>query len=108
MRRVMIPLALLLLVGCQSLVNDYVDSYLDAKEATAIEAAKLAADDVGVPLDLYADLWNTDADGAERLRLAGILIADLVRNNVDIEDTVHVSISVAVMLALKYRPPADE
>lgn len=103
--------AILLLVSlcsCQSMVNGYVDRYMDSAERNATAASKLAAEDVGAPTDLYADLWDVNADPANRLRLAGILISDMVRNAVNPQDIVHVSLATGAMMAYVYRPRADD
>jgi len=111
MRRT-VALLLILLVGvttsgCQSMVDDRMDSYLDTLEDRAIRDAVLAAESVGAPPDLYAALWDKKADPADRLRLAGHLISDLIRNGVPVESSVHVALSVGVMLSHQYRgdPP---
>ena len=85
------------------MVNDRVDAYLQTMEARAVRDAKDAASAVGAPLDLYADLWDVDADPAKRLKVAGKLFADLFRNAVPPENIVHVLLSVSVMLGHQYR-----
>jgi len=101
-------LLLLLFSGCQGIFNGYADEYMADAENNATKAAMQAAEDVGVPLDLYADLWDVNADPAKRLRLAGTLIGDMVRNSVAPESIVHVSLTLGAMTAYQYAPKAGD
>ncbi|MEE8385365.1 MAG: hypothetical protein V3S01_05580 [Dehalococcoidia bacterium] len=102
--RAAVLLLALCCVGCRSVVYDYVDGYLDAAQASAVQQAREAADAVGVPLETYAALWDVKADPGERYRIAAALVYDLLQNGVPLKDGVHVVLSVGAMLAYVYRP----
>ena len=89
------------------MVNARVDGYLDTLEDRAIRDAKASAEAVGVPVGIYAVLWDKESDPADRLRVASVLVGDLIRNAVPIESVVHITISVAVMLGHQYRGNPD-
>ena len=107
MRRVPVLLAMLCIAatfgGCQSMIDDRVDSYLGTLEDRAIRDALSAAESVGAPTELYADLWDKNADPAQRLRLAGRMIAELFINGVPPQGVIHCTIAVAIMLGHQYR-----
>jgi len=103
MIRIAALFAILALAGCQGLINDRVDSYLQTMEDRAIRDAQAATTAVGAPLELYETLWDSSAGPAVRLKVAGKLFGDLFRNAVPPEQIVHVLISVSVMLGHQYR-----
>jgi hypothetical protein len=103
MRVAVIVFALTILTGCQGMIDSRIDSYMETIEDRAIRDSASAAMAVGAPIDIYDPLWDKDGDPAKRLKMAGQLTADLIRNAVPPESIVHVSLSVAVMLAHQYK-----
>ena len=101
-------LALLLLASCPSTPDGDVYDYHESAERNAVVRARQAAQDVGVPLEPYADLWDVRADPSKRERLADQLEAELERRAAEPEDIAHVSRAIWSMLHFQVFPRKHE
>jgi len=85
------------------MMDDRIDSYMETLEDRAIRDAERAAEAIGTPTDLYADLWDKTAAPERRLKLASTLVGDMFRNGVPAESIAHIFLATTVMLAHQYR-----